>query len=490
MTTDELLQRWSDGSITADELRELTAKLAKPEHQSALLDDWLLESSLPDRLPGAAVAGLQESAMNRRNERIAPVRANQWAGWLSWRPLTAAAAVAMVATGWLWMAADTAQVSVSTAAEITSGQRLGRGTHEIAGGTVELLTERGARLVIEAPAKFAFSSAQRLRLDRGRLSADVPPSAHGFTVVTATGEVVDLGTRFGVDADARGGSEVHVFEGEVIAQAGQRLSLKIGDAAALRTALVMRRELRDAAFIQPAENASLAEGLRQGRQKQAAAWRERFLKDAALLTWADFESQRENGSFRRVQGRWPGSVALEFVEKGDFVPMNLATEARQFTMLAWVRLDRLPVAMQSIYHGQGYYQQSGTVHWLVRKGAGTMLLPVSGTRRLAFDPSKEPDTLKTYPGSQHSLSGSVGRWTLMAVTYDSESGTVRFFQDGQLDNEERVNPGVIARFAEARLGNWNGQERVLSGRLDDFVVLSRVLPADEILAFFEATKPY
>jgi len=92
MTIDELLQRWSDGSITADELRELTAKLAKPEHQSALLDDWLLESSLPDRLPVAAVAGLHESAMNRRIERIAPVRAKQWAGWLSWRPLTAAAA--------------------------------------------------------------------------------------------------------------------------------------------------------------------------------------------------------------------------------------------------------------------------------------------------------------------------------------------------------------------------------------------------------------
>ena len=92
MTTDELLQRWSDGSITADELRELTAKLAKPEHQSALLDDWLLESSLPDRLPGAAVAGLQVSAMNRRIERSASVKERRWTGWLSWRPLAAAAA--------------------------------------------------------------------------------------------------------------------------------------------------------------------------------------------------------------------------------------------------------------------------------------------------------------------------------------------------------------------------------------------------------------
>jgi hypothetical protein len=411
--------------------------------------------------------------------------------WFQWQPLVAsAAAVTLLCAGWFWLEADTAQVTVSTAAEIRSGQRLGHGLHEIASGTVELLTDRGARLVIEAPAKFMFSSAQRLRLDRGRVSADVPPSAHGFTVVTATGEVVDLGTRFGVDADARGGSEVHVFEGEVIAQAGQRLSLKTGDAAALRTAHVTRRDLRDAAFIQPAENASLAEGVRQGRQTQALELKGRYLKDAALLTWEDFEFKHEDGSFRRVQGRWPGSVALEFVEQGDYAPMNLSTEARQFTMLAWVRLDRLPTAMQSIYHGQDYIEQRGTVHWLVRQGTGTMLLPVSGTQRLAFDPNKEPDNLKTYPGSQHSLSGSVGRWTLMAVTYDSETGTVRFFQDGRLDNEERVNPGVTARFASARLGNWNRQERVLSGRLDDFVVLSRVLPANEILAFFEATKPY
>lgn len=92
MTTDELLQRWSDGSITAAELRELTAKLAEPEHQSALLDDWLLESSLPDRLPGASVAGLHESPMKHRAERSASPREKHWTGWLSWRPLTAAAA--------------------------------------------------------------------------------------------------------------------------------------------------------------------------------------------------------------------------------------------------------------------------------------------------------------------------------------------------------------------------------------------------------------
>ena len=92
MTTDELLQRWSAGSITADELRELTAKLAEPQHQSALLDDWLLESCLPDRLPGAAVAGLRESEMSRSVERVDSPRGMRWTRWLQWRPLAAAAA--------------------------------------------------------------------------------------------------------------------------------------------------------------------------------------------------------------------------------------------------------------------------------------------------------------------------------------------------------------------------------------------------------------
>lgn len=93
MTTDELLQRWSDGSITADELRELTAKLAETEHQSALLDDWLLESSLPDRMPGASVASLPEAQRTTGLLKAAEQpQTRKWSGWLSWRPLTAAAA--------------------------------------------------------------------------------------------------------------------------------------------------------------------------------------------------------------------------------------------------------------------------------------------------------------------------------------------------------------------------------------------------------------
>ena len=92
MTTDELLQRWSDGSITADELRSLTERLAEPEHQNALLDDWLLESSLPHRLPSLAMADIHESGGYQITKRNAFAQAKRRSRWFQWRPIAAAAA--------------------------------------------------------------------------------------------------------------------------------------------------------------------------------------------------------------------------------------------------------------------------------------------------------------------------------------------------------------------------------------------------------------
>src|SRR5690606_12417470 len=97
-------------------------------------------------------------------------------------------------------------------------------------------TRRGALLAIEAPAIFRFESSQRLHLAKGRLAADVPPPAKGFTVVTPDGDAVDLGTRFGIDVREQGGSEIHVFEGEVVARAagpGDPRSLRGGEALAM-----------------------------------------------------------------------------------------------------------------------------------------------------------------------------------------------------------------------------------------------------------------
>lgn len=227
MTTDELLQRWSDGSITADELRELTAKLAEPEHQSALLDDWLLESSLPDRLPGASVACLPEAQRTTGLLKAAESpQTRKWAGWLSWRPLTAAAAVLVLAgLGALWTLnngkpfariADTqgARWESSTLPTAT-GSNLSAGRLHLVEGLARLRFARGAEVTLEGPADLELIGAQVCRLHRGSLVAHVPEQARGFSVLTPSATLIDHGTDFGISTDEIGHANVHVMQGEV-----------------------------------------------------------------------------------------------------------------------------------------------------------------------------------------------------------------------------------------------------------------------------------
>jgi hypothetical protein len=87
-------------------------------------------------------------------------------------------------------------------------------------GIVKWLYDSNVEVVIEAPAKYEFKSAEELHLYSGRVFAKVPPSGRGFTISTKLSKVVDLGTQFGVIADADGDTEVHVFKGQTILTAG------------------------------------------------------------------------------------------------------------------------------------------------------------------------------------------------------------------------------------------------------------------------------
>ncbi|MGB1130844.1 MAG: FecR domain-containing protein, partial [Haloferula sp.] len=84
-------------------------------------------------------------------------------------------------------------------------------------GVVELDLPHQVRGIIEAPAVIEMVDDKNLKLDHGRAFFHVGSEAgRGFTVVTPHQRIVDLGTRFGIDA-TRGRDEVelHVFEGTV-----------------------------------------------------------------------------------------------------------------------------------------------------------------------------------------------------------------------------------------------------------------------------------
>lgn len=475
---ESLVQRYLDGSIAAEEMAGLNAALESDAALRREFAEWLnLDSSL--------------AALAQGRETGPPMPARQL-----WRTHVALAASVVIAMSVLWFWQDKggayAVVEEQTgSAGLVPGLRVKSEAHRIAAGTVKLRTRRGAELVIEAPAVFRFESAQRLHLETGRLSAEVPPPAKGFTVITPDGDAVDLGTRFGIDVTGQGRSEIHVFEGEVVAQldgTSDPLSLRGGEAYAMRGGAGDGRELRNAAFIEGEEMSSLRAALEAGQESRAAAANAALREDPALIALLTFEgSGTASGVFRQVQGRWPGSRAMEFVEAGDHLALDVGggRDWTQLTLAAWVRLDRLGAPYQSLLHTDGWSQDNpGQVHWMIN-GDATMRLALRGNELVPT-----ADERYGYPDSRTPVLPERGRWVHLAVVYDSENGTVRFYLNGRFDKETRQSVAHPARLGSARIGNWDQQDRKLSGRIDELLLLGRAMGDAEIGELYEAGVPY
>jgi hypothetical protein len=97
--------------------------------------------------------------------------------------------------------------------ELSPGQKI-----RLKAGLLQLTFATGAKVVVEGPADFVATTATEAVLTEGKIAAAVPRFARGYTILTPTAEIVDLGTEFGVNVDQKGNSEVHVFDGDVVAR--------------------------------------------------------------------------------------------------------------------------------------------------------------------------------------------------------------------------------------------------------------------------------
>ncbi len=485
---DTLIPAYIDGSILptdmqrlndllrddADARREFAEFMNLDSALAALSAEWALEVAAPGA-PGPVATPAP---------RITPL--------VRW--MAAALCALALLFGWGWHVARSPFATVENAAGVSglaSGTRLRGEDHEIAAGSVSLVTARGARIVIEAPAEFRFESPQRLHIRRGRLSADVPPPAKGFTVITPSGDAVDLGTRFGVDVPAEGAAEVHVFQGKVVTRASgarENQSLHGGDAVTLDQGTSASRDLRSAAFIQPDEMRELSAGLAAGQRARAEAALESLRRDPSLIALLDFESAEPHpGVYRMVQGRWPGSHAPEFVNVGDHLTLDVGGSHAwpQLTLAAWVRIDRLGEPYQSLLHTDGWNKDNpGQVHWMINRDT-TMRLALIGNEL-----APGSDEQYGYPDSRTPVLPEQGRWVHLATVYDASSGSVRFYLNGRFDKETREKVAHPARLGPAQIGNWNQRDRKLSGRVDEMLLLGRAMSDDEVRALYTAGNPY
>lgn len=178
-----------------------------------LFDDALLADSLSTE---AAEAVFKEEEANIATTKQ---RKND-----TWFRIAAAVTIGLIALAFV-MNPSSSPTPGPTVAIVQSTNRVSGLDHgqafktgeriELQQGRAVLRFNSGAKFAVEAPASLTVTGPNEAELDAGRGTVRVPGMIKGFTLVTPTERVVDLGTAFGIEVADNGTTSVAVFEGEV-----------------------------------------------------------------------------------------------------------------------------------------------------------------------------------------------------------------------------------------------------------------------------------
>lgn len=398
------------------------------------------------------------------------------------------------------------------------GDALLPGRFSLASGYAQVEFFCGATVIIEGPAELDLQSPLLARVRSGRLRAQVPPAARGFSLEVDDMTVIDLGTEFGLSVSDEGAS-VQVFEGEV------ELQQPAADKRLLTTGMALTRnadggyseaEVTPGRFLDIAALESRAAGQRDERYQRWKTWSRAFRHDKRLIAYYSFDEQgqwlrRLNCSVEpvnreldgaivgasQVPGRWEEKSGLEFKRPGDRVRVHIPGEFDSLTFACWVKIDSLDRWYNSLFLTDHYNQ--GEPHW-----------QILDTGQLFFSVRYKPDDV-TGPAARKKTHQPVlsppfwkpsmsGRWLHIATTYDAETGRTKHYLNGEVLHEEEIDPDLLVtktRIGAASIGNWSIPTRPdsefairnLNGSIDEFAIFAAALPAGEIREMYDHGKP-
>ncbi len=373
---------------------------------------------------------------------------------------------------------------------------LSPGLLRLKSGVAEIEFFQGARLCVEGPAEIQLVSAGEAFCRYGRFSAHVPPQARGFRLGTPKGDVVDLGTDFGLDLSSDS-PELHVFKGEVELHQPQAQMRKLsgGSASTFNPSPDMPPLTANASAFAFSHN--LDERITASQREAFAKWQDtnkRWNDDADLCLRFDFQDAEGARSLRNVaahgdditagsvvgctwtEGRWPGKRALQFRSLSDRVRVSVPGEYKQVTLTAWVQLHSLNVRQSSLCMSQGL--ASGYMHWQILHD-GSLCLGVG----IQSNPIVWADYISPVVFTPERL----GQWLHLAVVYDLMAREVSFYADGKRISSHPIKQPVVLTPKLVEIGNWTPSPekrqqpvRNFIGCMDDFSFVARALRDEEI----------
>jgi hypothetical protein len=383
------------------------------------------------------------------------------------------------------------------------GAALAPGWLRLKAGVLQVEFFNGAHVVLEGPGELQVVSAKEAFCNSGKLSAEAPPSAHGFRIRTPQMNLVDLGTAFGL-AVSGNGTVVHVFKGEVELQekSAAKQSLKEGEAASVGSGGTMRHFPASRGEFMSA--ADLDRFVLADQRLCHENWRTasaQISADRSLIVHFDFESvalldrtlcnlaanAAVVGDATIVgcspgQGRWLNKHALEFSGVSSRVLLNVPGEFKSLTLAAWVRVNSLENNYNSLFMCDAF--NPGAPHWQIL---------CTGVVRLGVA-NRDPAAHAEYDTPVIFTPERLGQWVHLAVVYDAAAKQVTHFVNGEVVKRQRLLFETPLRLGPTQLGNWNRGEytsdatpiRNFSGRMDEFEFYRRSLSETEIRRLYAA----
>lgn len=397
------------------------------------------------------------------------------------------------------------------------GAPLSPGLLRLVKGNVRIDFLSGAQMTIRAPSEVELVTEMHARLHSGNIHVFAPPAAEGFTVESGELIAVDRGTEFGMTGAAGHAPTLHVLDGKVdVAKSDAPSEFK-----EIRGGSAVSLSGRDWSFF-PAEPA-LFQGTRElageADHEQARRLREwevaarefsarqdvvihfPFLKpdsgrSTVVANTAAHAAAGTEGTIvgaEWVGGRWVGKGACNFSRSTDRVRFVAPGEYASLTLMAWVRVDRLPNGFNVLLRADRVVV--GTPHWQfdslgrLRFGFNTAIndfLRPDTTEKTAWDVAVSPPL----------LDGRLGEWIHVATVYDSRRAVLEHFMDGEKVTSHPLLHPISIIIGAAQIGNsvvesndpMQGRLNLV-GRVDEFALLNEALPEEVIRAYYEKGRP-
>lgn len=393
--------------------------------------------------------------------------------------------------------------------QIGRGDLVPGGALELRSGIVKLELFSGVNIVIEGNAEFEITSPMEMRVERGRIGAVVPEQAHGFRIVTNSGELVDLGTEFSIDISPDH-TDLHVLDGEVEWHPKSATGQTMVKGESLRWSASGQREpiLGNGRRMEQIDHELASRRVAKRKKWQASS--DKLASDPRVLAYypihssvgkmlIDENGREQHGTIIRASSttdRWdhPGA-ALNFSQTGSRARVIIPGEHRSMTFLCWAKINSLDLPYNSLFLTDGH--ETGEPHWQLLND-GRLFFSV---KRRQTDPSIKLADKHIFLSPPVWTPAQSGKWMQIATTYDVDARRVRHFIDGQRVSQETIPEDYLVEtvnIGAASIGNW-GQPRYrtdpefvirnLNGSIDEFVIFSSALSESEIHNLYEIGKP-